>query len=215
MKVNDSKTNIMCVSAANSFEAKAILKLRNGSTINSVTSMKMLGCIIESDCGQAGNVALMCSKLRSRTWALPTLKKCGFTCLELVKIYCSMMRPTIEYCSPAWGSMLTGEQVMQIERQQVHALKHIFGTNLSGRELRRLAGIKSLEERRADAALKFALKSRENPRFRDWFKERPQPTRGRRASVGYRKYEEKQYKTDRYKNSPQNHLRRILNEYEQ
>ena len=125
MIVNDVKTNLMCVTAASSYSARAELVGRDGEKISDKKSIKTLGYVLDSDCGQSSNVAAMRSKLRARTWALPTLKKCGFAEEELLKIYCTMMRPTVEYCSPAWGSMLTQEQVNCLEQQQVQALKHI------------------------------------------------------------------------------------------
>ena len=103
---------------------------------------------------------------------------------------------------------------MDIERQQTQALKHIFGPKISARKLRELAGVKSLEERRKDAALKFAIKARSSERFGSWFPERPPSKRGRRLLVGHRRYEESTFRTDRHLNSPKNYLRRLLNEHE-
>ena len=72
MVVNDSKTSLLCVTAATSFEAKAFLKMRDRTTIKSKQSMKLLGYIVfDQDCGQASNVSAICAKLRSRSWALP------------------------------------------------------------------------------------------------------------------------------------------------
>ena len=212
MLVNDAKTNLMCITAASSYSARAELMGRNGEKICDKKSMKTLGYILDSDCGQSSNVAAMRSKLRARTWALPTLKKCGYTQEELVKIYCTMMRPTVEYCSPAWGSMLTQEQVNCLEQQQVQALKHIYGVGISASKLRHRANIKTLASRRKEAALRFAKKAESNPRFQHWFTRRPPGTRGRRSNTNYRIYEEEQFRTDRFMNSPLNYLRRILNE---
>ena len=118
------------------------------------------------------------------------------------------MRPVVEYCSPAWGSLLTLEQLHCLELQQTQALKHIFGSHLSAGKLRELAGEESLGESREKAALKFAIKSRSNPRFQSWFQEQSPPRRGRRLSVGYWNYEETHF---RHKNSPKNYLIRLLN----
>ena len=95
----------------------------------------MLGYHLDADCGQASHVAKIRSKLRARTWALASLKKCGYSEEDLVHIYCTMMRPVVEYCSPAWGSLLTEEQSDSLEKQQIQALKHVFGTQLSARKL--------------------------------------------------------------------------------
>ena len=156
----------------------------------------------------------MRSKLRARTWAIPALKRAGFEEHELVKIYCTTMRPTVEYCSPAWGFMITSEQDHIFERQQTQAVKHIFGPKISEEKLREMANVPTLSQRRRNAALRFACKSRDNPRFSHWFNERPVPERGRRLSASYRRYKESRFRTDRFMNSPLNHLRRIRNEDE-
>ena len=176
------KNALLCASAATSYEAKAVLKGSQGETISSVRTIKTLGYLLDADCGQTSNVKAICSKLRARTWALPVLKRSGYQQEDIVRIFCSMIRPTVEYCSPAWGSLLTQQQSTDIERQQIQALKHIFGAKISARKLRELAGVKSLE-----------------------------PKRGRRLSVGHRLYEESTFRTDRHLNSPKNYLRRLLN----
>lgn len=153
-------------------------------------------------------------KIRAKTWALLSLKKCGFTEEDLLTVYKSMMRPIVEYCSPAWGSMLSQDQVEKLERHQTQALKHIYGIGLSAEKMRCRADLKTLQERREEAAVKFAKKAEKNPRFRHWFAERPAPTRGRRDSAAYRRLEEDRFRTERHMNSPLNYLRRLLNQVE-
>ena len=211
MIVNDTKTKLMCATVAKTFEARATLNGRNGEIISASDKIKTLGYWLPADCGQASNVKAMGSKMRAKTWALQSLKRCGFDHNDLITVYKSMMRPIVEYSSPAWGSMLTGEQGEALERHQTQALKHIFGPGLSAKKMRQMANIDTLGERRERAALKFARKAELNPRFKHWFTERDIPGRARRESASYRCYEEVRFRTDRHMNSPLNYLRRLLN----
>ena len=84
------------------------------------------------------------------------MRKVGFTEQELVKLYTSYIRPSIEYSSPVYDSMLTAEQSEQIEKQQYFTLKNIFGFEYSHSRLLELSGLSTLKERRKTATLRFA-----------------------------------------------------------
>ena len=214
MVVNDKKNAMLCVSSASTFKSMAYIHGKTGEEISSSTTMKALGYFFDEDMSQKMHLKTILSRLRARTWALLALKKYGYNEQELTKIYCTMMRPIVEYGSPAWGSLLTKEQSKDLERQQVQALKHIYGPQLSANCLRDTAGIQSLEERREEAALRFALKAKNNPRFSHWFILRAESSRGRRDGADYRKYEETICRTDRHRNSPRNYMTRLLNAFE-
>ena len=49
MVVNDQKTLLMCISAAVSFEARAVIYDSNGQPIRSAKSMKLLGYTLDSN----------------------------------------------------------------------------------------------------------------------------------------------------------------------
>ena len=54
---------------------------------------------------------------------------------------------------------MTDEQDEILERQQSHALKLIFGTNISAGKMREMAGIPTLRQRRIELCDKFANKA--------------------------------------------------------
>ena len=69
---------------------------------------------------------------------------------HLVNAYKGLIRPSVEYATPAWHSLITAQQAAGLEKQQVQALKNIFGVGLSANTLRAKAGIELLSaERRA------------------------------------------------------------------
>ena len=213
MVVNDNKTTLMCVSAATSYKARAVLKDRNNNTIRSEDTMKILGCNIDATCGMGTQAENVRKKLRSRTWGLPVLKKAGFTNEELVRVYKSQIRPVAEYSSAAWHSLLTQEQSLMIERQQNQALKHIYGYKTSAAKMRKMFGIDTLEKRRVDACLKFGLKCAGSERFKHWFVKAAGTKRDRRSTGLYKEYVEPQARTDRHNDSPLNYCRRLVNKH--
>ena len=80
---------------------------------------------------------------------------------ELVKVYASNVRSSIEYASIVYGPMLTGEQIGQLERLQNQCLKFIYGFNKSSREVLEISALESLEARRPTAIEKIARKCTE------------------------------------------------------
>ena len=110
-----------------------------------------------------------------------------------------------------YHAQLTDEQDELLERQQSHALKLIYGPNISAGKMREMAGIPTLRQRRLELSDKFAAKTAKNPRFAHWFplKRVGRPTRSgaRTAPV----YEETFARCDRLRNSPLHFMRRRLN----
>ena len=210
MKINATKTSLMCVSAATSFEPRVKITL-DGRDVHGAKSLKVLGVTIDSDMTFRSHIEKLAAKARARTWALSKLRKKGLGAEKLVRVYCGLIRPVLEYCAPAWHSLLTAGQSESLERQQSQALKNIYGTGMSAAKLRTRAGIETLNKRRMKMSLKFAKKCLTNPRCQSWFQERGNPTYQRRSSVNYRKYREPIARTDRFRNSPKNFLIRLLN----
>ena len=68
---------------------------------------------------------------------------------------------------------MTNEQDEILERQQFHALKLIYGPNISGGKMCEKAGIPTLRQRRIDLCDKFASKAAKNPRFAQWWPKKP------------------------------------------
>lgn len=106
------------MNAATSYKTKAVIKDVNNNEISSSPSAKYLGVTIDANCSMASHVENVKKKIRSRSWALNLLRRNGFKEEELVKVYCTHIRPLTEYASEAWGPMITQEQGATIERQQ-------------------------------------------------------------------------------------------------
>ena len=210
MKVNEKKTALMCVSAARSYDARVKLNF-NGQTVTGRDSLKILGVTLDKDCSFTSHVNNLSKKLRKKTWALTRLRKKGMSEDDLVQAYKTLIRPTAEYASPVWHSLITVGESEFLERQQTQALRNIYGTALSARRMRLKSDLERLWTRREEACRKFAQKNVTNPRCNGWFIPRQPPRYARRASTSYNEYYEPLSRTDRHRNSPINYARRLLN----
>ena len=208
LKVNAAKTNLLAVSASTSYQAKAHIYDENDQRIDCQNDLKALGFIFNSRGDVSSQIDMLCRKFRRKVWTLRHLRKNNFSEDELLKVYKSNIRPTIEYSAPIYHPMLTAEQSNRIERLQYFALKNIYGFAYSHRELIELSSLPSLQQRRVDMTKKFAQKTLSNGRFKEWFPMRRTGTKRKKAET----FLELPARTDRRRNSPIFHYRRLLNE---
>ena len=98
----------------------------------------------------------------------------------------------------------------KLESVQKQAIKIIFGWGVDYDELISSGKIKTLQQRRTEACLRFANKALFNPRFGVvWF---PLNDVERQARITTRRqYKEEHYKTERSKSNPIQHMVRLLN----
>ena len=202
MKVNTSKTNLLCVGDPLSYRQVAFIEDAEGTRIISDPDghMKVLGFHFSSRPTVALQVTNIKKKMRQRNWTLFNLRKKGFTTEELVKVYTSCCRPVAEYCDVVFHSLLTDEQDLAIERLQDRALQIIFGPRISGRKMRAMAGLETLRERRIQHCDTFAKKCLSD-RFSGWFPLKAGRRSLRRGNAA-EKYKEEYARCDRLKNSP-------------
>ena len=97
------------------------------------------------------NTLNLVRKTRKRTWCLRHLKKAGFNSEELVKVYCAMIRPLLEYCSVVFHTLISNEESDKLDRLERQALKSIYGRKLSYSKMLTRSGLVRLSERRQDA----------------------------------------------------------------
>ena len=206
--VNTEKTTLLAVSTATSYRARTHIYDNHNIRLDCSPTLKTLGFLFNEEANVSDQVEALCKRFRSRTWALRDLRKAGLTQQDLLTVYKSTIRPVIEYSSVIYHPMLTAEQTSYIEKQQVRALKNIYGNEHSHRKLLELSELPTLEKRRQDACLRFARKTAANPRFQHHFKQR----RARSRAESQVLYAEQNARTNRRKNSPYFYYRRLLNE---
>ena len=210
MVVNASKTNMICVSDAMSYKADAYIYDASENRIGCRDTMKVLGMTFTNKPDMSGQVRSIQKKFRGRYWMLRNLKTSGFNTDELLTVYKTMVRPVADYGAVVYHSSLTDEQDEALDNLQNAALKCIYGSGISGREMRKKAGLTTLRNRREEQCLKFAQKCSANPLFGDWF-----PLKNTRTSARTGKqseiYRETKARCNRLHNSPFFYFRRILN----
>ena len=137
------------------------------------------------------------------------LKANGFNEEELVQVYKTVIQLVAEYGCVVFHSSLTDNQDERLERLQDHALKCIYGTDLSARRLRGKSGLDTLRSRREEINRKFAVKCAKDPVFERWFplKTSRRSTRNGPGEV----YKEEKARCERLMNSPLFYFRRVLN----
>ena len=158
MKVSTGKTNLLVVSDSVAYEHVAVMEDSEGNCIRSGRSMKILGFHMSNKPNVSAHVEALRRHFWQRYWVLFHLKSFGFSQEELCKVYKTIIRPVADYCSVVYNSMLTDEQDEVLERCQAHALRCIFGRDLSYQQMRERAGVTTLRQRRLELSDKFAEK---------------------------------------------------------
>jgi hypothetical protein len=209
MKINVSKTAMLAISDSYSYTAKCFIETGRGERLESKSDpVRILGFYFDSKPSVETHIDMTIKKARRRYWVLRHLGKHGFDQTELVKVYQSIVRSVIEYCSVVYHSLLTAEMSAALERVQYQALKCIFGyEEPSYRILLQRAGLETLEQRRLKAIDKFIGKCLQS-QYVGWFPLRE----GVRHTRNQRPYVENYARCERLKNSPLFFMRRRLND---
>ena len=207
MKINAEKTQLLCISDSNYSNTTSYLYTGKEERITSSNEMKILGFVFGERPNADLHVAYTIKKFNRAVWSLNHIKRAGVANNILVQVYCSMLRPIVEFCSVVYHNMLTSEQNLNLERLQKMALKIIFGFNITYELLLEKAGVKTLEERRKDAFKKFTLSLQKNNKYCEWFPK--SETRNLRHT---KPYQELFARTARLYKSPLFCMRRLLNE---
>lgn len=208
MKVNSSKTAIICVSGTQSYRAESHIFDTDSNIIRSGETMKLLGFQLSNKPGVHAQVEALCKRMRRKYWVLYHLKKAGFTQEGLAKVYRTCILPVADYCSVAYHSLLTDEQDQIVERLQAAALRCIYGHDVPYSKMRQLVGVDTLRQRRIDASNKFAQKCLANRRFMEWF---PLKKMGRAGGRRAELYHEDYARCNRLRDSTIYYMRRRLN----
>ena len=210
MLVNDKKTQLLCISPSTNI-CKSYLVTSDGTRIESTETLKLLDFLFDETPTAGAQVESMVAKFRKRLWSLRYLKRAGLPDQDVCGAYVTYLRPILEYGSVPIHSILTKEQSDLLDKQQVRALKIVFGFDKSSSQVLTMSGLVPLSERRSKAVDRFALKLVESDRFQHLFPRLPEGRGRSRLSL---KYLESHARTQRLYNSPIFYMRRRLNALE-
>ena len=199
MKLNDVKTQLICVTLAINYDVRSFIRLPHGTKYSSDT-LKIMGFTFGRRPGPGEHIKCLRKSYGARAWVIRHLKKIGMEQDLLVRIYCSLIRPVFECASPAFHTTMTAQQSKSLEKLQRSTLKTIFGENASYPDCLEKAGISSLFDRRKSLFRAFTLKAYNSGKFRArWFTEKATSSYALRRN---NKVEETFARCDRLQDAP-------------
>ena len=95
MRVNESKTQLSCLSTAIDSHVNSYIKLEDGTEIRGGDHMKILGFYFGRKPNMDTHINELKKKVRMRTWVIRNLKRAGLNAPDLLKCYFSLIRPLI------------------------------------------------------------------------------------------------------------------------
>ena len=124
------------------------------AVIDRVEEFKILGIMVSSDLTWSRHVDYIVARANKRIFAICQLVRCGFDHKDIVTVYCSLIRPVLEYASQVWHCGLTRTLSDEIERVQRRCL-HIIYPQLSYSDALVVSGLQLLSVRRENAVIKL------------------------------------------------------------
>ena len=210
MRVNVSKTQLLCISPGNGCITSATIKPGASATwIESGQRMKLVGFTFGPTPSTGYHVDAIREDYRAKVWMLFHLHESGIRGDNLFKLYCSYIRSRIEYMSAVYHSMLLAGQAEALERLHRYAVRVCYGFDKDVRALMVEKGIEPLCDRRERRMDSFIVKAANNPKFAHWF-----PGRGAGAMDlrRVRNIQKTRSKTTRRHNGPLAFIKRRANE---
>ena len=155
MKLNTVKTKEMVLNFNNRFDVDQCRPIViDGNTIERVKIFKLLGVFFSADLSWRQHVTYIIAKANKRVFVIYQLVRNGFDSAEIIKVYCTLVRPTLEYASPVWHCGLTQVLSDEIEAVQRRCLRIIFPF-LSYSDALQVAALETLSARRESAVVRL------------------------------------------------------------
>ena len=208
MIINKKKTKIITFNKSKKWDFPPEVKFTDGTHIEYVPDMKLVGVILSEDLSWFKNTQYICDKARQKLWILRRMIKLNLDTNTMFDVYIKEVRSILELAVPVWHSGLTRRQSANIERVQKVAFRVILGEDYRNyNQACEMLSAETLEHRREKLCLKFA---RKNLCSQNSFFTKVQykiNTRSRAKLV--RTYK---CRTNRFQNSSLPYLTRLLNE---
>ena len=171
MKINEEKTKAMIFNFTNNYQFTTRMQLNN-ENIQVVTETKLLGTHLTNDLKWDKNTNELVKKANARLQLLRKIKSFNAPLQDLKQVYITFIRSLLEQSCTVWNSMLTNENIEDIERVQKSALKIIFEDKYSEyKNALNKIDLESLAVRREDLCVNFARKNVNNAKLNQHFVE--------------------------------------------
>ena len=116
---------------------------------------KLLGVCISGDLSWNVHIEHIVKKANKRLFALRTLKKSGLTIMQLVQVYCSIVRSVLEYACPVWEALpkYLDDAIESVQKGPYASLCRTVTMTMPLFNLQ--SGITALSKRREEACTNF------------------------------------------------------------
>ena len=191
------------------FDFLPLLNFPNSDPLEVIYKTRLLGVIISSDLSWSAHVHDITTRATQKLWVLVRFKAMGATREQLLMVYTTRVRTTLEFAAPVFNSSLTQEQNRKIEMVQKKACAILLGSSYTSYEsaLSQL-GLERLNFRRSKLCLSFALKCSKSKKHMSMF---PRNENFRPNMRNPKPFKEYLCTSSRYFNSPIPYLARLLN----
>ena len=117
MLSNGAKCSTMHITACNKDQDFTNITARGTEIIPHVTAMKLLGVVIQHNLKCDQQIDSRLAKANTRKYFITILKRSGVQLADLVRCYCTFVRPLPEYAAPVWHPGLTIQQSEQVQNR--------------------------------------------------------------------------------------------------
>ena len=209
MKINFKKTKVIPFNPTKKFDFLPQLNFPDCAPLEVIYETRLLGVTISSNLSWSAHVHDITKRGTKKLWVLIRFKTLGGSQAQLLKVYQTRVRSTLEFAAPVFHSGLTQEQSSQIEMVQKKAFAIILGKTYKSYESA-LASLSQerLDSRRENLSHKFALKCSQSHQHKYIFPPNPNFRPNMRNP---KPFLEHQCRSSRYFNSPVPSLARLLN----
>ena len=210
MKINTSKTKIVPFNLSKKYDFLPQLNFPDLAPLDVIYETKLLGITLASDLSWWPHINDITKRATSKLWVLVRFKSLGGSTDQLVQVYMTRIRSTLEFAAPVFHSSLTKEQSKKVERVQKKALLIILGRKYQCYEssLAQL-NLERLDLRRLNHCRNFALKCAKSSRHCSMFSVNPNLRQNMRHP---KPFLERSCQTARHYNSAIPFLSRLLNQ---
>ena len=208
MLLNENKTKAMVVNFTTNYQFTTRLNLNN-QNIDVVNQMKILGTIINNRLNWDENCKNLISKVNKRMVFLRKILSFGANQKEMVHLWITYCRSVLEQSAVVWQGGLTNKNRKDLERTQKSFTKLVLKNRFTTYEQALISlNLSTLESRRDQLSLRFALNCRKNEKTKHIF-----PLNNKTHNYELRKistYMVQQSNTDRLRTSPVTYMQNLL-----
>ena len=170
MRVNQKKTQMLCMHPFTSEDITSFISTIEGKIV-STDSLKILGFYFNKDPNANFHVTKLVDSFYAKLWSLRFLKRSGMGISDLIKVFDTVIRPSVEYSSVIYNPMISKKLADKLELVQKQAIRIIYGYHCDYDRMVGDGRIETLKKRRDDKTLIFAKRALANNKFGPkWFK---------------------------------------------